>query len=460
MIKLSCILLVLLVLSFSAGAATTFNNNGQIIADAPAWSTNGPNVSQSQALRLMPPPGSTPTMSQATAAATALGTAAAAGAFSQNFPVTGQLALAFGTQVLATGAMAMAGGPMGIALAMGSAAQAGSTGVALFKAMQGQGITAAPDGALLRTLPDDVTRGGVCAPYAACKPASLSCGGGAAWCCPDGGSAHVDYGGTQPYIVLPWNGDHANCVFYAAPPLPPSAPASVADVQNALAAVTNPARPDFPGVAGDLAAFALQNHADMAALIAATDAAALATSDAFALASPFTVQEKTTDSVGNTITKLSQNRLDVPATTGGQKPVPVVSTNTVTVTNNSPTTVTNTYNSTSSQSVIAAPVATPTATQPKAVDLCVEHPDALACSNDASLSDVSDQPLQKKDLAITLAPVGVPSLAMCPAPIVLGGGKVFDLTGVCTFLGMLKPLLLAFAWLAAGGIVFRGRPYA
>lgn len=213
-----------------------------------------------------------------------------------------------------------------------------------------------------------------------------------------------------------------------------------------------------PLVAVDAAKLAAQNGVDFSAAIAAVNAQTA--SSALALASNFAVLKTVTDTLGNTVKTLERNVLNIPASSpSAPLVVPDLQKQSVTLTNNVPQSVT----STSLAPLIASTPALTTAVAAAAqaqTDLCIAHPDALACSNDANLGDVALQPLPVKDLFISLLPVPVVGLAMCPAPVNLGLGRFFDFTTTCIFAAMLRYLLLAFAWLSAGAIVFRGRPYA
>ena len=444
----------------SVVSAVTFNNNGEVVSGTPFWTSSGPSFSSSTALSMQPPSGPPANMSQATAAVTIAGAALMAGAYSQQFPVTGQLALNLGMQIAGAGLSATMGGPVGVAFATMQLAQAGATGYQLAQALKAQNLTFPVGGVAMKAAPVD--------PLA---PSSCSwIYGAGAYCvmpsfptpCPSGFMA---VGGSQPGVSpqLPtqqYYGNYYTCLNSSGIP-PASAspvPATAADIAAAMAVIANSSGPNFAANAADMAALAVQSKMDIAAQIAATDAAsaAYAAQPAVHLGSNFSVVGTQTDGTGNTTVQLQRNVLDIPPTVAGSPfPLPVVSKDSVTVVNNSVTSSTNTVSSSSSTSLIAAPTA-PTPTP----DFCVQHPDSLACSNDAAEGDVSLQPLPTKNLAITLTPVPVSGLAACPGPINVGGGKVFDFSGICTWLLMLKPLILAFAWLTAGAMVFRGRPYA
>lgn len=91
----------------------------------------------------------------------------------------------------------------------------------------------------------------------------------------------------------------------------------------------------------------------------------------------------------------------------------------------------------------------------KTPGLCDMYPDILACAKLELDTPDSDQ-VREKEIDITLNPDGGwgGGAGSCPAPRHLKGANVdFDLKGVCDALGMLRPIILAFAWLAAAGIL-------
>lgn len=80
-------------------------------------------------------------------------------------------------------------------------------------------------------------------------------------------------------------------------------------------------------------------------------------------------------------------------------------------------------------------------------------------SGDIDFGSVGDSVLtdQVKNVAIT--PVSVGGAGSCPAPspmVLHGQTYYFDWTTYCNFANMIKPILLAFAWLAAAGILVGG----
>lgn len=89
---------------------------------------------------------------------------------------------------------------------------------------------------------------------------------------------------------------------------------------------------------------------------------------------------------------------------------------------------------------------------------CAENPTASICvASDFGSVDDSALTDQVKNVAIT--PVSVGGAGSCPAPSVMvlhGHTYYFDWTTYCNFANMIKPVLLAFAWLAAAGILVGG----
>lgn len=178
--------------------------------------------------------------------------------------------------------------------------------------------------------------------------------------------------------------------------------------------------------------------------------------------SPYTGQGSTTDSTGNTTTRQSRNEVTAPSQTSTGTPINYTQHNvTNNITNGTTTTTTTTY--------------VPPATPPAAVvtgglpttqkDLCLDHPEILACANIANVGDVPDTtPMLKKDINVAITPVVLPQNLICPAGVthrsILGGTQYWDVwRPACNFAPMMKPVVLAFSWLAAGMIVFVGRPY-
>jgi len=98
-------------------------------------------------------------------------------------------------------------------------------------------------------------------------------------------------------------------------------------------------------------------------------------------------------------------------------------------------------------------------------DLCQIHPEILACANLTNVGDVPDDvPLGTKEVSVSITPVSLSKVAVCPAPAVIPGMGLLPTYTIsfqpaCDQLGLIKPLMLLFAWIAAAMIVFVGRPY-
>lgn len=98
---------------------------------------------------------------------------------------------------------------------------------------------------------------------------------------------------------------------------------------------------------------------------------------------------------------------------------------------------------------------TSTATKP-VPDLCLDHPEILACSQLGDIPADTPTPVTSQSLNVTFTPPS--SVAgTCPAPITktLSGGFqiVQSFTPVCDFAGMMRPVVIAAAFLGAAFIV-------
>lgn len=89
------------------------------------------------------------------------------------------------------------------------------------------------------------------------------------------------------------------------------------------------------------------------------------------------------------------------------------------------------------------------------IDPCVEHPDTLGCMPPGELTA---EQVQNEDKQITLAPDGVWGPAgVCPQPrvVTLAGGFQLSIpfTALCSFAEMIRPLVIAMAYLGAALMV-------
>lgn len=91
-------------------------------------------------------------------------------------------------------------------------------------------------------------------------------------------------------------------------------------------------------------------------------------------------------------------------------------------------------------------------TSPMCKSECEEFPDRPQCMDLGTISDNIE--LQTKELGVNaISVVSFGGGGSCPAPIQLPHGAQFSFENICDGLGMLRPLLLALAWLSAGLIV-------
>lgn len=424
---------------------------------------------------LSPPAGSAPSAAQI-ASATALAGAGLAGAsvigsagdIGVSVPLgagVGSAAFNLGMAALGMTVNGVLSGGNPLVLAM-SALPVGQAGYALYQALNAQGLSSDSSGVLLKSSTPPVvagvsssncpvatvgslqtlyylSSGSQCSEYSI-PSSTCAAAVGASYCV-----ANFTFGPVNP--------------FPASGPSPSSsAPAVTSDVVSALGSAVS-----VPAVAADAAALAINNGVDISAAIDA--ASANATISAINLASQFSVLSSSVDSLGNTTATLQRSLLSSPASSASAPSAPVLSNQSVQVSNGIAQTVTSSPVPLSIPAVVPSGglvgVGTSQTAAQQATDLCVQHPDALACSNDAQIGDVPLAPLTVQPLAVSLVPVPVGGLAACPAPYVIAGSKftssfTFDYLPVCNFFSMLKPFVLAAAWLGAGLIVFSGRPYA
>lgn len=89
---------------------------------------------------------------------------------------------------------------------------------------------------------------------------------------------------------------------------------------------------------------------------------------------------------------------------------------------------------------------------------CAENPTSSICQ-EQEFGNVDDSTLGDKTVSVAISPVSVGGAGSCPAPSVMvlhGHTYYFDWTTYCNFANGIRPILLAFAWLAAAGILVGG----
>ena len=102
---------------------------------------------------------------------------------------------------------------------------------------------------------------------------------------------------------------------------------------------------------------------------------------------------------------------------------------------------------------VTPPAGEQTVPQDQPPGLCEEFPDILACQN---LDSPTSDELTKVDkpVSVSVDSGWGSSSAACPAPRPIGNRNInFEFTSLCNGLGMLKPIILAVAWLSAGLIL-------
>ena len=97
----------------------------------------------------------------------------------------------------------------------------------------------------------------------------------------------------------------------------------------------------------------------------------------------------------------------------------------------------------------------PQASAPAALDLCKEHPDILACDivPDKPKQVDPDFEIPKEEVPITFKPDNIfPDSGICPVPVqfqAFGQTFGFSMQPACDLAAMLRPMIIAFAWLVA-----------
>ena len=95
------------------------------------------------------------------------------------------------------------------------------------------------------------------------------------------------------------------------------------------------------------------------------------------------------------------------------------------------------------------------ASQPAPIDLCKEHPDILACDTvpDKPTTTDTEFDIPKEEIPLKFTPDNVfPTDGVCPVPVqfqAFGSTFGFSLQPACDLASMLRPMIIAFAWLVA-----------
>ena len=92
------------------------------------------------------------------------------------------------------------------------------------------------------------------------------------------------------------------------------------------------------------------------------------------------------------------------------------------------------------------------------LDICALNPNILACADYTPPDDNNDLITEVRDIDL-ITPVDVGGAGVCPQPLVadfMGTSIVFSYELPCRAASMLKPLVLALAWLSAGVIFIGG----
>jgi hypothetical protein len=98
---------------------------------------------------------------------------------------------------------------------------------------------------------------------------------------------------------------------------------------------------------------------------------------------------------------------------------------------------------------------------PVLAQFCKDNPESSICVGQ-NFGEVNDVDLTDKPINVSITPILEGALGQagsCPAPraITLGGQtKYFDYTTFCNFSNGIRPVILAFAWLLAAGILVGG----
>lgn len=366
--------------------------------------------------------------------------------------------------MFAGGAVAIAAGAakfipyVGVAL---MAAQVGMTGYQIYQGMHANGITPNPDGSATFNDP----RGPIqyyFMPGNSCPPSSL---GGLASCMQSAYNAtYASQGISADFSCSPsictyhpvssgWDGGVRN----GGTPTPsgvPVAPPSTVATDAQIIAAFNAAMQSMTAAA-DALNYALSQGRSIPAGLPVTN-----TPPVLSISSQPNLTSSTADATGNTTNTYTQNKAQVtPSTTTGGAPQVTPSVTTTTTTNNNTTNTTNTFPAPFTPPLsVPVPLPLPGLPQLPVSDLCVEHPDILACSNDASLHDLPDVASAVREVNVgTISPVANGAAGICPAPVVVytGRGTVsLDIwSPLCSFAAAIRAVNIAAGALAGIYIV-------
>jgi hypothetical protein len=342
---------------------------------------------------------------------------------------------------------------VGVAL---MAAQVGMAGYDLYQGIHQNGITINPDGSASYNDP----RGPIQNYYMPSNPCPVSDIGALASCMQTAYNSGRTDGVTATFSCSP-----SMCTYH---PVSSGWDGGVRDI-GAPSPFGVPVAPP-PTVATDAQIIAAFNAA-MLSMTAAADAVNYAMSQAVpipvglpvtntpsvvSISSAPNLASQNTDATGNTTKNFTQNKAQVsPSTSSGGAPTVTPSvTNTTTVNNNT----TNTTNTFPAPFTPSSPVSLPSLPQLPVSDLCVQHPDILACSNDASLHDLPDVASAVREVNVgTIFPVANGAAGICPAPVVVytGRGSVsLDIwSPLCSFANLIRSVNIAAGALAGIYIV-------
>lgn len=146
------------------------------------------------------------------------------------------------------------------------------------------------------------------------------------------------------------------------------------------------------------------------------------------------------------------------ANPNGTTPAGTTTTNNSTTNTTTNTTTTNTSNGTYSTSTSTSTTNNTTNNPPAdPAAKCDPFNPTVACMNAGTAPPDSIMPT--KTLNVSITPVAVGGVGYCPAPLpftIAGRQGQLDFTTYCNYAGMVRPLILAFAWLTAAGLLIGG----